>query len=128
MGLSFDLSNITDWKTLCYTKDEDGDSVLAGMTDRIIWESMFIGMGTITEENYHRWYARSRLSDCLLSPLMSHPITITLSDVKAHIGLKTNVYEGETDRKYVYGVWKKMQERVKDEEVRHALEEVRSAV
>ena len=124
MGLSFDLSNITDWKTLCYTKDEDGDTIINPMTDRIIWESMFIGMGTITEENYHRWYARSRMSDCLVPPHVSRrSVPITLDDVKAHIGLKTNVYEKETDRKYIFSVWKKLQERIEDEErreVKHA--------
>ena len=65
------------------------------MLDCLIWASMGIGMGEITEKNYKEWVYRLRRSAFEGRPLIVHPdgipYEITEDLIKPWIGLWTNV-------------------------------------
>ena len=50
---------------------------------------MAIGIGEITKKNYTEVYSRHKFVQQICS--LSRPFNLTLRDVYAHIGLKTNV-------------------------------------
>jgi hypothetical protein len=102
MSLNWNLSKIVDHDTLCWLpaaegqKDEDRN--MSPITNAIIWACMGNDIGTITEANYLEFYARCMMMSKLFgTPLCKFEdgkrigIDITVEDVKAHIGLSTNV-------------------------------------
>jgi hypothetical protein len=100
MALHWDLTEITDHENRCFYHDENGaegpGDYMEPVTNALIWSTMGIGMGEITEENYEEFYRRlvamalaSGSTMLLTGKGKNRPIT--LSEVKAHIGLKCNV-------------------------------------
>ena len=114
MSLNWSLDKIEGYKELCWKPaldkdgkqiiDEDGDErvTLEPITDCLIWGTMCVEMGKITEQDFEEF--RRRLVE-------AHKVGIapsinfyndekdrwetripTLEEVKAHIGLSTNVY------------------------------------
>jgi hypothetical protein len=64
------------------------------VTDILIWATMIVSIGTITEKNYKEFYARLHLVEKLSGSLTSvngKENYITLEQVKRRIGLQTNV-------------------------------------
>lgn len=70
------------------------------LTNCLIWATMGIGMGRITEESYGEFWLRMNMIERLNGPYLSkrtadgeswEPRSVTLEEVKAHIGLGTNV-------------------------------------
>lgn len=121
MSLRYNLKDIKDWKTRCYVHgvDEsvaDGarsgewipDGTLRKETEALIFSMMAVGIGAITERNWHRVYARLHLWQQLEGASLikdGEPYLFTPEDVYRHIGLATNVHT-ETDaqwRKRVIG-------------------------
>lgn len=93
MSLDFDTTKIKDHKEQCWKKDEHGVFSLRPVTDCLVWYTMIIGMNDITEKNYVDFYRRMRFSDAVTSPLLiegGKKRSLTLAEVKAHIGLHTN--------------------------------------
>ena len=104
MALHWNLSGIKDSKDMCWVQDEDGNKddknyYLHPVTNSLIWATLIIGMGSITEKNHKEFHLR-----CLdlqkadgYQPLTEisdgdgELRTFTYEEVKAHIGLKTNV-------------------------------------
>lgn len=114
MSLNFKLDKIKDYKTLCWVRlDADGEK-LNPVTDGLIWSTMSIGLGEITEKNINEWLVRLQFSDKLFGTLLikagengervERPIT--REELVAHIGLRTNV-TNETRAKWM----KRMTER-----------------
>ena len=106
MPLTFDLTNIKRYKSLWTTIQEGElgyDSSepryrLKGEHDTIIMLTMLIGLGTITEDNYTKFYNRVRLYEFVHGNFLLHrtgdkvkPKPITEKMIKRLIGLKTNV-------------------------------------
>lgn len=83
MALNFECGGIKDWKTVCLT--EDGKK-WTPKTEWIVFLTMFVGMGVITEKNYTEFYKRARI----WSKVIGREDDLTLSDIEAHIGLWTN--------------------------------------
>jgi hypothetical protein len=89
MPLDWYVADVENYKERCWVKREDGHH-LSLITDTLIWAAMQIGMRSITKKNWKEFYARilldpdsrRRENGCLL---------IKQADVKAHIGLSTNV-------------------------------------
>lgn len=77
MGLNYDL-----------TKVKDFESLAPDMTQTMVFTTMGVGMGDLTEKNAHEFYARSRINS-LLWGLKDDPVTPEV--VQAYIGMKTNV-------------------------------------
>lgn len=96
MSLDFRLTAIKGWETLC--RDEDRN--IRPKTEAIIFATMSTGIGLITEKNYIEFYLRVAAADAM-SQWPGRVDPITLEDVKAHIGLQTNVFGQEARTKWL---------------------------
>ena len=99
MSLDFNIKNIKNYKTLCYQGDQ-----LSPITNAIIWSTMGIGIGEITDKNHEEFYERMELQQKVYGPFLSAesgPFPITLDMVRDHIGLKTNVFPKVTKKKFM---------------------------
>lgn len=83
MALEYDLSKIANRETVCFNS---GD--MRYETESIIFATMVVRFGEITEENAPEFYERYEL----LCVVERRKPFFTSDDVKAHIGLKTNVF------------------------------------
>jgi hypothetical protein len=97
MSLDWDVSDIKDYKNVCYRPGEDGKNHLNPVTNHLIWHTISAGMGTITRENIHEFFVRIRAAEGYNG---EGPHT-QFSDVEKHIGLKTNVFPKETTKKWI---------------------------
>jgi hypothetical protein len=86
MALNWNIEKCKNFKGL--TTEENW-----GLTDTLIWATMFTGISTITEANYKEFYARLNLVQRLNGPYTNKggkPYYITVDDVQRRIGLTTN--------------------------------------
>ncbi len=81
MALNYQLSDIKDWRELLY-----GDGVTP-VTQRVIFYTMAVGIGQITEANYIEFAARVRV----IEGLDGVRAQTSVADIKRLIGLRTNV-------------------------------------
>lgn len=99
MSLNWDVSAVqSDAK---FVTNADGTKVLSPVTNALIWLTMIVGMGSITVKNARDFYARVKLYESLFGSYLTkreHEIgatwverPLTAEDVRAHIGLRTNV-------------------------------------
>jgi len=86
VALTYDLGDIEDFESVCYDDLEDGMVQLKMSTQTIIFGSMVVDIGKITEDNYIEWWQRYNIWGTTRGV---DPIDLEL--VKAHIGLHTNV-------------------------------------
>lgn len=109
---TYDLSRITDYTELCWLDREPSpdDARLVRLnpvTESLIFKTMSVGIGEITEANAAEFYARVHLVEQIDGPSMfgmpeGRPDTITVEDVRQHIGLQTNAtYKVETRSKWL---------------------------
>lgn len=103
MALHWDLSRIKDQETLCWwTATEDnisagvakGEQGLKAVTEALIWHTMGLGLGRITEQNVEEFWLRLQLYEKLhgytVYDAKAKPRPLTWEEVTAHIGLRTN--------------------------------------
>lgn len=84
MSLNWNLTDIQNHEEV-WSEDHPKES---SITEAIIWDTMAVDMGKITEDNYRAFYAR------LVMFNQAAGITddrVTLADVKRRVGLRTNV-------------------------------------
>lgn len=125
MALNWKLSNVNNWKQACYetftgTRDEMQSRIetvtLFGpswnWTDEtetaierqspttfcLIFASMLVGLGEITEANAEEWHRRISKIESIHGTYrtrregdMNMPHPYTMEEIRAHIGLKVNV-------------------------------------
>jgi hypothetical protein len=122
MSLNFDLSKIANCGTTCYETIEDtperletlvrsisffgpswgydGDDRtrcirMRAVTHVLVWGTMSVMMGSITEKNWRVFYTRFAMKEAALGASLINgdgsPAYITPEQVRAHIGLTTNV-------------------------------------
>ncbi len=89
MSLDFKLDKIKNYKTVTRYGNE-----LSTVTNGLIWSTLSVGLGEITEKNVDEWMVRLALVDKLLGTMLkkngeSRPFT--RDEVVTHIGLTTNV-------------------------------------
>jgi len=90
MSLNWDIRNIKDNETVC--RDEDGS--LAAITEILILATMSVGIGALTDKSWMDFYVRLNViqrEGALLRDSDGKDVYITPANVKAHIGLRTNV-------------------------------------
>lgn len=106
MSLNWNLTKINNYMEVCWVTKDDGSEELNPETNALIWATMAVGMGNITEDSASDFYSRIRLYEKMFGTfLMSfddngkkeHPITPEV--VNRHIGLHTNVSK-ETDASF----------------------------
>ena len=92
MALNFYLDKIENYKELCWEPagqlGKDGEELvrIKPKTDSIIWATMLLGLNKITEKNLVDWATRWKLA-AGVGWVYSE---VTLEDIRAHIGLRTN--------------------------------------
>ena len=93
MSLDFDLGPImNDSERKHLARDKQGN--LTGLAQTLIFASMFVDIGVITEDNIDEFYRRCWLYEHGLSALRSKgddPVYITRDEVASFVGLRTNV-------------------------------------
>lgn len=124
MSLDWNIGKVPNKEKTCYIGDDPQTKTLSPVTESIIWRSMSLDLGEITEKNIHEWLFRTRY----YSRLFGKPLTktvgrcrncrfteeeiksgaggscehtdyeeygesfdFTAEDLKAHVGLYTNV-------------------------------------
>ena len=92
MPLTFNLKDIKVYKKLCYAEagtGEDGKELykINDNTERVIFKTMVVGLGEITEKNYVEFATRVLMYQGVVTS--RNPLTV--SDIKQHIGLRVNV-------------------------------------
>jgi hypothetical protein len=98
------LEAIEDHKQRCFVetgeKDSDGEPLyrMATVTETLIFATMAVQMGSITEANADEFYARLKFIEALDGPFMYQSKDgersdryFTPEDIQAHIGLVCNV-------------------------------------
>jgi hypothetical protein len=95
MSLNYNLADIEDFKTVCLKPD----GTISALTEALVFSTLIVELGEITEENVGEWYARLTL--CKGLGKLTHrrlneageaeDIMPTVEELIAHIGLKTNV-------------------------------------
>jgi hypothetical protein len=94
MALHWDLSKIKDYKDICWIED-GANKRLNYITESIIWTTIIVDLGEITEKNLDEWRWRlaflSQFDQGLLIIEDSKPRNPTKEELTAHIGLSTNV-------------------------------------
>ena len=87
MALTWDITKVDNWKLK--RKSKKNKSVL----DILIWATLIIGVGKITQKNYKKFFARLTAYEHLHGAFLysgKKPYYITLQDVIMWIGLSTN--------------------------------------
>jgi len=103
MSLNWNVSNIADSNAVCFHHfEEDGEPQreLKQSTNQLIFLTMVVGMGRITEGNHKEFFKRVALFERLhgsVQIVMGDKGFVdapyTLEDIRQHIGLTTNVSE-----------------------------------
>lgn len=96
MPLRFWLDKIEDHKNVCYIGSEDDpDGVhIQPLTRSLIFLTLNVGIGEITERNADEFYARLHIIERIQGAstrLGGEEVYTTPQEVRAHIGLRTNV-------------------------------------
>ena len=106
MSLDWNLTKISNNTEVCWEKNEDGTDKLNPVTESLIWLTMGIGMGSITEENQSDFYCRVAMYEKLFGTMLSYwkdskkvSVPITPEDIHNHVGLTTNVSK-DTDASF----------------------------
>lgn len=98
MSLDFNLQGVKDYNTVCWDtlpeRNADGEyrKAMKPKTQALIFATMAVGMGRVDAKTYREFYARLSLW-AKFCPGGTAGIyeSITLDDVRKHIGLSTNV-------------------------------------
>lgn len=106
MSLDWNLTKISNNVEVCWEKNEDGTDKLNPVTESLIWLTMGIGMGSITEDNQSDFYCRVVMYEKLFGTMLSYwkdskkvSVPITPEDIHNHVGLTTNVSK-DTDASF----------------------------
>jgi hypothetical protein len=95
MSLSWNVEKIDNYETVCWIKKEDGEgSRLNPVTEALIFNSMAIDIGLITNDNAAEVFARTRILESVNGEMLiksGKGTMITIEDIRAHVGLSTNV-------------------------------------
>jgi hypothetical protein len=148
MSLNYDLTKITDYKSLCWreAKDEKGQTVIGAdgqpvlnmdaITYTLVFGTIMVGFREITEANAEEFTTRLRdwwsvdsegpireWIDGADLPVERH---VTIEEVRAHIGLKTNAINYSA-RKFASLLKKRIASHKADEARRQARQQQASA-
>lgn len=93
MSLNFDLTGIDDYENKCWVEGDPAVPSITGQrlhprTEKIIFLTMYVGLPTITATNLVEFATRVEMYQVMFEDSTEY---ITLGDLRAHIGLSTNV-------------------------------------
>ena len=99
MSLDWDVTKVKDSDTVCFV-ERDGESHLSPVTHDLIWLTLGIGIGEITNKTAHEFYTRMRMHWSVYGYTKAER-RVTWDDIVAHIGLRTNVFPKESNAKWM---------------------------
>src|SRR4051812_31333649 len=100
MSLEWKIDQIENYKEVCWLEtdeqNEDGSPRvrLNPVTEALIWNTISIDIGTITEDNASEVYARTKILESINGAMLfkaGKESPIEMEDIRAHIGLWCNV-------------------------------------
>lgn len=94
MSLNWDLRDVKD--EACWIKvrtDEEGSTEkrMHPITEGIIFLTLAVDMGEITEKNHEEFFLRLRMWETCRGCLLTRDTPVTLKEVRDRIGLRVNV-------------------------------------
>lgn len=120
MSLDWDIGKIRDYKTYCYRDNGDGTTTLNGKTEALIWATMPVGMGSITERNWETFYRRLHLLEKITGTFCHRFVNgkketryFTPDEVKRHVGLRTNA-SSISQARFLKYVWERISTKVSE--------------
>lgn len=88
MSLTWSLEKVVNSHDLYEPTDDNQDLRPKPLTERIIFLTMEVDLGEVTEKNVDAWLVRmAMMKRCGWSPRTE----ITRADIERHVGLRTNV-------------------------------------
>lgn len=114
MALHYELGKIANYEELCYQREPEGWNPppmdnewqqlddgswrrLSPVTKALVFMSMTVELGVLTERNIGEWWARMQVADFLYGVTLFEfkdgkrvDLPITIEELCAHIGLSTN--------------------------------------
>lgn len=117
MSLDWELSEIKNKDEVCWVVDVDGNKRMSFTTETLLLLSPVVGLGRLQENNWHKWYKRLYMLEVVNGPSRAGvdkngnrvEVRIAPEEVRAHIGLKTNVID-ESDSRFA----KRLQQMLRD--------------
>ena len=98
MSLNWQIDGIIDYETKCWIEEEDGGKRLNPVTETLIFGTMFVGLGSITNTNVDEFAARFRIMEKIHGAMLfkwedgeRKDWFLSDEDFIAHIGLAVNV-------------------------------------
>jgi hypothetical protein len=92
MSLNWNVTKCN--QTACWTKDKDGDEFMSTMCEGLIWTTMLVEMGEITEPKLEEFVWRMNFANKHGAGILQKDkkeTPYTEEDLKPFIGLSTNV-------------------------------------
>jgi hypothetical protein len=102
MSLNWKTNKIENFQTVCFI-GEGEERRLNPVTEALIWYTMSVDIGQLTDAILDEFYARMMIADRLYGPLYSETYidgttgqqrlrkrSLTYAELKAHVGLSTN--------------------------------------
>lgn len=115
MSLNWNIEEVTNRMGKDFTFPErNGEARLNGRTECLIWATMFVDLGEISEKNAKTFYQRLLAWEKINGTIASDDKPTTFQDVKDHIGLSTNV-SNRTDTQFAKKLWESAKRRADDE-------------
>ena len=122
MSLNYDLSNIENYETVCWIGEKGADDRrMNPVTETLIFGTMAVGLGSITDKNVDEFAARFRVMEKVHGAFLykvedGKRVDWLLSDEDfiAHIGLVCNV-SNETRAKWAGRIFNNKQTSVTEE-------------
>lgn len=121
MALTWDVSAILEreGKEFVWRTGPEGDRSLNGRIECVIYLAMFVGIGTITDQNARRFFERVRAYENAGGPLCTNREKITAREVYRCRGLRTNASH-QSDAEFRKTLWR-VATRGADEEWKEAM-------
>src|SRR3954463_2341013 len=96
MSLSWNVENVKDYEKVCWIGEKgDPERRINPVTETLVFGTMAVGMGSITENNVGEFAARFRVMEKVHGAFLvkggGKPWYLSDEDFIAHIGLYTNV-------------------------------------
>lgn len=108
MALKWNVEHIKDHDTVCWI-EENGKQCVNPVTQTLIFGTMMVGLGEITDKNVDEFVARFRILEKLQGPFLikgdGEPWYLSDEDFIAHIGLWCNV-SNETRSRWVARIFR----------------------
>jgi hypothetical protein len=110
MSLNWSIEGIKDYKELLVKGvDKDGEFEHTNpVTDGLVWMTMIVDIGRITEENWKEFYLRVKMYEALKGRYF-YDYEVTPELIQRHIGLATNVTTSKVTWNRKVRLWMKEQ-------------------